>query len=309
MIRKVKFIFLLFMLSRSILAQNKLPQVNSGHIDRLENFKSNFVSSRNVDIWLPEDYSASTQYAVLYMHDGQMLFDPKQTWNKQAWNIDDVASELMKSMRLNNFIVVGIWNGGETRHADYFPQKPFERLTKTEKDSVLSQLMRAEKTKETFIPNSDLYLQFIVKELKPYIDKHYSVFTNKEKTFIAGSSMGGLISLYAICEYPKIFGGAACLSTHWVGSYSQENNPIPGAILNYLQINLPDPKNHKIYFDCGNQTLDALYPSIQLQVDQVMKRKGFNEDSWMSKYFPGDDHSEKSWSKRLHVPLLFLLGK
>ena len=309
MIRKVKFIFLLFMLSRSILAQNKLPQVNSGHIDRLENFKSNFVSSRNVDIWLPEDYSASTQYAVLYMHDGQMLFDPKQTWNKQAWNIDEVASELMKSMRLNNFIVVGIWNGGETRHADYFPQKPFEGLTKIEKDSLLKQLKRAGEIEESFHVNSDRYLQFIVRELKPYIDKHYSVFKNKENTFIAGSSMGGLISLYAICEYPKIFGGAACLSTHWVGSYSQENNPFPMAMLNYLQSNLPDPKSHKIYFDCGNQTLDALYPSIQLQVDQVMKRKGFNEDSWMSKYFPGDDHSEKSWSKRLHVPLLFLLGK
>ena len=309
MIRKVKFIFLLFMLSRSILAQNKLPQVNSGHIDRLENFKSNFVSSRNVDIWLPEDYSASTQYAVLYMHDGQMLFDPKQTWNKQAWNIDEVASELMKSMRLNNFIVVGIWNGGETRHADYFPQKPFEGLTKIEKDSLLKQLKRAGKIEESFHVNSDRYLQFIVRELKPYIDKHYSVFKNKENTFIAGSSMGGLISLYAICEYPKIFGGAACLSNHWVGSYSQENNPFPMAMLNYLQSNLPDPKSHKIYFDCGNQTLDALYPSIQLQVDQVMKRKGFNEDSWMSKYFPGDDHSEKSWSKRLHVPLLFLLGK
>jgi len=290
-------------------AQDPLPQVINGKIERIENFQSKYVTARTVDIWLPDGYSTATKYAVLYMHDGQMLYDPSKSWNKQAWNVDDVASELLAKSKVQNFIVVGIWNGGQTRHPDYFPQKPFDHLSQTDKDTVIAQLQRVGRTKDTFQPQSDNYLKFIVKELKPYIDKRYSVKTNRESTFIAGSSMGGLISLYAICEYPKIFGGAACLSTHWVGTFTLDNNPVPTSFLSYLKRNLPSPKNHKIYFDCGDQTLDAMYPAIQKQVDDVMKSKGFKKGSWVTEYFPGEDHSENAWNKRLHIPLQFLLGK
>lgn len=301
--------FFFLILSAQTKAQNLLPQVVSGKIERLENFQSKYVTARNIDIWLPEGYSSSTKYAVLYMHDGQMLYDPAQSWNKQAWDIDNVASDLLSKNEVKDFIVVGIWNGGQTRHQDYFPQKPFEQLSQAEKDTVIAQLQRAGRTKEVFQPQSDNYLQFLVKELKPYIDKKYSVKTNRENTFIAGSSMGGLISLYAICEYPKIFGGAACLSTHWVGTFTLENNPVPDSFIKYLNKKLPNPKKNKIYFDCGDQTLDALYPTIQLKADSLMKIKGYTDDNWITKYFPGDDHSEKSWNKRLNFPLVFLLGK
>jgi enterochelin esterase-like enzyme len=64
--------------------------------------------------------------------------------------------------------------------------------------------------------------------------------------------MGGLISPYAFCEYPKIFGWAACLSTHWLGSFTTENNPFPNSMIRYLSKKLPNPKSHKIYFDCGD---------------------------------------------------------
>ncbi len=198
MIRKVRLFIILSIFLGQVKAQNSLPQVVRGKIERIEKFQSKYVTSRNIDIWLPEGYSDSTKYAVLYMHDGQMLYDPTQSWNKQAWDIDDVASELLLKKEVNNFIVVGMWNGGQTRHQDYFPQKPFEQLTPTEKDTVIAQLQRAGRTKEVFQPQSDKYLQFIVKELKPFIDRKYSVYTNRENTFIAGSSMGGLISLYAI---------------------------------------------------------------------------------------------------------------
>jgi predicted alpha/beta superfamily hydrolase len=124
-----------------------------------------------------------------------------------------------------------------------------------------------------------------------------------------GSSMGGLISMYAICEYPDVFGGAACLSTHWPGTFAVENNPIPDAFINYLKLHLPDPKRHKIYFDYGDQTLDALYPPFQKKVDEVMKAKGFSERNWMTKFFQGENHSERAWHKRLDTPLLFLLKK
>lgn len=291
------------------IAQDQVPNVVSGKIERIENFESKYISPRNIDVWLPEAYDDNTKYPVLYMHDGQMLFDPEQTWNKQAWNIDDVASVLFKTNIIPKFIVVGIWNGGQTRHTDYFPQKPFEKLTPTEKDTVTAQLKIAGRTNESFKPQSDQYLSFIIKELMPYIEKNFAVYSGKEHTYIAGSSMGGLISIYAICEYPDQFEGAACLSTHWPGTFTLDNNPIPDAFLDYLQNKLPDPNKHKIYFDYGDHTLDALYPEIQKKVDSLMIEKGYSHNNWLTKYFPGNDHSEQSWHKRLHYPLEFLFSK
>lgn len=291
-------------------AQNTLPKVVQGKIERIENFESKYISSRNVDIWMPEGYSQSKKYSVLYMHDGQMLFDPESSWNKQAWNVDDVASTLFQSDKIKKFIVIGIWNRGETRHSDYFPQKPFELLLDRQKDTVNAQLKRSHvPLKKMFCPQSDNYLKFIVEELKPYIDKTYSVYSDKENTYVMGSSMGGLISMYAICEYPKIFGGAACLSTHWPGTFTLDNNPIPDAFIKYLNKNLPNPKSHKIYFDCGDETLDKLYPEIQKKVDQLMLEKGYNENNWITKFFPGENHSEDAWNKRLNIPLEFLFKK
>jgi enterochelin esterase-like enzyme len=215
MIQTLILILALLGLSFQGIAQQPIPQVASGRIERIQHFRSQYVALRHIDVWLPEGYSDTVKYAVLYMHDGQMLFDSAITWNRQAWNVDDVATELFASGQVKKFIVVGIWNSGPTRHAEYFPQKPFERLSQTEKDSVNAQLQRAGRTQEAFNPTSDNYLRFIVHELKPYIDTNFSVHTDRENTFMAGSSMGGLISLYALLEYPKVFGGVACLSTHW----------------------------------------------------------------------------------------------
>ncbi|MFZ4427883.1 MAG: alpha/beta hydrolase [Saprospiraceae bacterium] len=307
--KKIPATFLFIALSLQALAQNPLPGVAGGKIERVAQFQSKYVTARNIDIWLPEGYPGAGKYAVWYMHDGQMLYDPSQTRNQQAWDIDDVAGQLMEENKARDVIVVGIWNGGQTRHQDYFPQKPFERLTQIEKDTVIAQLQRTGRTKDVFRPQSDNYLKFIVKELKPYIDRTYATHTDRQNTFIAGSSMGGLISLYALCEYPKIFGGAACISTHWVGTFSLENNPVPQAFLGYLDAKLPDPNNHKLYFDCGDQALDALYPAIQAKVDALMKSKGYSDRNWLTRYFPGEDHSERAWKKRLHIPLEFLLGK
>ncbi|MEI7502811.1 MAG: alpha/beta hydrolase-fold protein [Paludibacter sp.] len=284
---------------------------SAGKIDLYENFPSKFVTTRNVEVWLPDDYTPRKKYAVLYMHDGQMLYDASTSWNKQSWDVDDVATKLMLEGKVQNFIVVGVWNGGSTRHTDYFPQKPFESLNNEQKVFVNKQLQTSGKTAEAvvFTPNSDNYLKFLVSELKPFIDKKYSVYKDKGHTFIAGSSMGGLISMYAICEYPKVYGGAACLSTHWPGIFSVENNPIPEAFVNYMKMHLPNPKNHKIYFDNGDQTLDAMYPPLQNKVDEVMKMKCFSVDNWSTKFFPGQDHSEKSWNSRLEIPFEFLLKK
>jgi len=302
---KPYFILLLF---SNILFSQELPNVSSGTIERIENFKSKFVTKRNIDIWLPSDYTKKKKYAVLYMHDGQMLYDANQTWNKQAWEVDDVMAKLIREQSITDVIVVGIWNGGETRHFDYFPQKPFEMLTKKLQDSIYNLERSAGVKLFNGKVSSDNYLKFIVKELKPIIDKKYAVHKDMEHTFIAGSSMGGLISMYAICEYPEVFGGAACLSTHWPGIFQVENNPIPNAFYQYLKIKLPNPTNHKLYFDFGTATLDALYEPLQNEVDLIMKQKGYDSNHWMTQKFEGENHSELAWQKRLHIPFQFLFG-
>ncbi len=131
-------------------AAAQLPVPVSGNIYRIDSFPSKFVTARNVDVWLPEGYSSRKTYAVLYMHDGQMLFDSTTTWNKKAWDIDDVAAKLMKHGSVKDFIVVGVWNGGPTRHPDYFPQKPYLSLTKEQQNFVVKELQNAGRTKKYF---------------------------------------------------------------------------------------------------------------------------------------------------------------
>ncbi|MFY7965809.1 MAG: alpha/beta hydrolase, partial [Chitinophagaceae bacterium] len=267
-------LLILIAFSSCCLAQIQKPSL--GKIVRVDSFPSNYVTARNIDVWLPENYSTSKKYAVLYMHDGQMLFDSTITWNKQEWMVDETVSSLIKNKKIKDVIVVGVWNGGKTRHVDYFPQKPFESLSQAEQDS----LYKKNRPNGASVFNegkvqSDNYLKFLVKELKPRIDSLFSTLTNVQNTFIAGSSMGGLISMYAICEYPNVFGGAACLSTHWPGIFTVENNPIPQAFYTYLKAHLPNPKTHKIYFDYGTKTLDSLYKPLQQKVDSIMVTKGF----------------------------------
>lgn len=288
----------------------QLPIPSKGKIIRYENFSSTYVTTRNVDVWLPENYSADKKYAVLYMQDGQMLFDSTTTWNKQEWGVDETLSDLMHQNKIKDCIVVGIWNGGASRHAEYFPQKPFESLSDADKELVYQAARKGGQSVfggQSII--SDSYLLFLTKELKPFIDKSYSTKPDRSHTFLAGSSMGALISIYALCEYPDIFGGAACLSTHWPGLFSLENNPVPQAFISYLESKLPKPKSHRIYFDHGTETLDAMYGGLQVQVDAIMQKKSYDSKHWMSQTWPGQDHSEKSWKSRLDVPFEFLLKK
>ena len=274
-----------------------------GTLERLEHFSSKFIKERPVDVWLPKDYSNKKKYNVLYMHDGQMLFDSTQTWNKQEWKVDEWSSKLAKEEKIKDFIVVGIHNIPKIRWQDLFPQKAYNFI-----DEESKKLLKSISGSSDFTLNGDNYLNFIVKELKPFIDSNYSVYTNKDHTFVMGSSMGGLMSMYAVSEYPKVFGGAACLSTHWVGAMPMDENPFPDAIFKYMTQNLPNSGTHKIYFDYGNKTLDQHYPQYAPKVDEILKQKGYTVDA-KNLFFEGTDHSEISWAKRLDTPLLFLLKK
>ena len=277
-----------------------------GKLMRIDSFPTKWVTPRTVDVWLPDGYSEDKKYAVLYMHDGQNLFDATKTWNKQEWKIDEIISDLIKKDTIKDVIVVAVWNNSDTRWQDYFPQKAFNYLS--EKDSVMIVEDAKKNNLDTNLKGSN-YLKFLVEEVKPYIDNQYATLTDYKNTFIAGSSMGGLISMYAICEYPQVFGGAACVSTHWPGVMPSDNNPMPEAIFKYMQTNLPSPQTHKFYFDYGTETLDEYYPQYLDDVDKIFFGKGYNETNYMNLEFAGADHSEDSWNRRFDIPLIFLLGK
>lgn len=277
------------------------PKVSCGRLVRWTSFKSKYVDARNVDIWLPEGYSKGEKYPVLYMHDGQMLFDSASTWNHKAWDIDETLCMLNREKETRPCIVVGIWNNGSKRKSEYFPQKSLKYLKGNQKAEV-----------ERFTAGepllADKYLKFIIKELKPAIDREFSTFADRENTFVGGSSMGGLISMYAMCEYPKVFGGAICMSTHWPVLLTNEPSPFPDALLAYLDKKIPVGKGHKIYFDHGTTGLDANYLPLQSQADKVMATKKYGPKNWTSRVFTGEDHSETDWGKRFYVPALFMLS-
>ena len=318
---KIKYLFIVFIICASCnnTTQKKveLPKIQFkdyvgkltyGNIKTVELFPSNYVKPRRVDIWLPNNYSVDKKYAVLYMHDGQMLFDAETTWNKQEWKVDEIVGKLIEEDTIKPCIVVGIWNIPEIRHSDYYPKKPFDALPVKFKDSILKEGKKLYGSDFKTVQSGN-YLEFIVKELKPFIDHNFSTLKNTENTFIAGSSMGGLISMYALCEYPEIFGGAACLSTHWIGFTPIENSPIPETFFSYMEQYLPSSSSHKIYFDYGTQTLDEFYLPYQHRVDEILKLKGYDNSNAKNLKFEGHNHSENSWNQRFQIPVQFLLNK
>lgn len=304
----MKNYFLMMLVALTILCSCKgannatRQQADCGVLEYFEDFGSKFVPARDVLVWLPEKYDPQMKYAVLYMHDGQMLFDETISWNKQTWNVDAVASAVQRDGRCRPFIVVGIDNHPTNRLTEYMPARALEYLPQD--DEVLRQFDRAE-----FI--ADGYLRFLVEELKPFIDSRYSTLTDRENTFVMGSSMGGLISLYALCEYPEVFGGAGCLSTHSPVAIDKIEAAAPAwskAFRDYLSEHLPQPGTHRVYMDYGDQTIDAGYAPYQAALDSLFAARGWQTPHVVTRFFEGHAHDERSWQSRLHIPLEWLLG-
>lgn len=311
-------LFLIYCCSLAFAQSSLAMQVSAGSLLKIEKFPSKFVQPKDVFIWLPDHYNTQTKFSVIYMHDGQSLFDATTTWNKQEWRVDEVAAELMKSGKTKDFIVVSSTNGdyfGENRRAnEYLPQGAIKYLTEQQQQTLLNTKRNGG---QPFFADvgiqSDRYLKFLTQELKPYIDNTFSVHNNAANTAVMGSSMGGLISFYALAEYPDVFGSAACLSTHWPGAVPYKGNPLPKAFEAYLRDNLPKPgktsASHRIYFSLGTETLDQYYPPHQKEIDKLMTELGYAEPHWRTDLFPGDAHNETSWAKRLPVAMTFLFGK
>jgi alpha-amylase len=268
----------------------------AGRIEKHLAFPSRFVAPRQVDVWLPPGYDDNPRerYPVVYMHDGQNLFDPSTSYGGNSWEVDRALSRLMQAGKIRGAIIVGLWNTGVNRAAEYMPRKAVTTPWINEVPGIFPQ--------PHFPIQSDAYLKFLVEELKPRVDQAYRTKPDAPDTFVMGSSMGGLISAYALAEYPNVFGGAACISTHWPAG--------DGAVVDYLARHLPAPAAHRIYFDFGTETLDAKYEPFQLRMDAGLRQAGYSEgQNWITRKFPGAEHSEKSWRERVEAPLLFLLGK
>lgn len=250
---------------------------------------------RPISVWLPPSYDTSQKsYPVIYFMDGQNVFNPKTSYIGVDWMIDEWADSLMKTNQLQEAIIVGVWNT-EKRIHEYFPEKAEHYMTDEQRKNANKRIQEQPLLADTF-------LRFITQKVKPFVDSTYRTQSDFQSTTIAGSSMGGLISLYALSEYPNVFGTAICVSTHWsIGD---------GVTLKYFAQTLPQAGRHRIYFDYGTETLDSEYEPYQIKMDEIMRNKGFTEGiDWITIKFEGEDHSERAWSRRADVFLKFAIGK
>lgn len=308
-LRVITAILLLFAATPALAGDPNGPvHVSAGAIVDLGVITSKYADPRRVVVWLPSGYSPNgPKYAVLYMHDGQNLFDAATAGYGMEWQIDENLDRLIREKKVRPTIVVGIWNTPK-RLQEYLPSKAFNGLPPDYRQKIHA-LYGGD-------PLSDGYLKFIVRELRPMIDARFNVKTDRADTAIMGSSMGSLISLYAIDEYPDIFGEAGMMSTHWPlflkpdgqSVSPEEYEVVSAAFERYLAPALPDPATHKLYFDHGSESLDAIYARYQDRVDAVVARRGYRQwGNTLSLSFPGQKHNEISWASRVAVPLQFLL--
>lgn len=298
-------------LPRAAQAQGKVqlqPRVAAGSIVDLGVLNSKYAEPRRVVVWLPSSYRPDgPRHSVLYMHDGQNLFDTATAGYGMEWKVDETLDAMIGRGEVRPTIVVGIWNT-PMRLCDYVPGKAFSHLPQSYMDQVRALYGGG--------PLSDGYLKFIVEELKPRIDRDFHVHRDRSNTAIMGSSMGALISLYAINEYPHVFGAAGMVSTHWPLMAPSEGDTlseedfavVSSAFERYLSAALPAAGAHRLYFDHGTETLDKHYARYQQRIDSTVASRGYRRgDDWISCNFPGHKHNEISWASRLGRPLAFLL--
>ena len=260
--------------------------LSPARLDSLGIMQSEGLLDRGVVVYLPKGYDGERKFPVVYMHDGQMLFE--EGWNGQEWGVDEYFDTASVKA-----IIVGVENTAN-RLGDYMPNEP------------LDEVLAAVATSPNYDPEkvqmvSDQYLRFLVNELKPEIDSRYATLSDPNNTHVAGSSMGGLISFFAITQYPEVFGAAACISSHWPAG--------DGVLVDAYVPTVPSPNGHRLWMDYGTATLDSLYEPYQMRVDSILQTRGWSKgDNWQTKKYPGARHDEDSWRERLPDIFGFLLG-
>lgn len=247
----------------------------TGTVEYLRNFPSvKLRYTRDIIILFPPDYYKNThkRYPVLYMHDGQNVIDPRTSLTKVDWGIDETVDKLYKEGKMQEIIVVGIYNSPD-------------RLTEYS-DS----------------PVGNDYMDFLIHELKPFIDSKYRTLPDRKNTATMGSSMGGLISFLLVWKHSDVFSKAACLST-W---FPNDNDKAYKMVENYQG----PKKDIKIYLDHGDRGMESVAVEPVQRMRDLLIQKGFIPGKDLDYYYAkGAEHNEASWAARLSRPVLFLFGK
>lgn len=215
---------------------------------------------RRIWIYLPADYASSKRkFPVIYMQDGQNLFDDL-TSGYGEWGIDKIMDKLPAK---DQSIIIGIDHGGDFRLTEYDPY-----------DSKFGK------------GRGDDYVDFLVKTLKPYIDQHYHTKADAQHTSVAGSSMGGLISMYAILKYPNVYGSAGVFSpSFWIAP----------DMYNFAQQAHLSPTS-RFYFVCGDAESEDMVKDMQ-KMAEVIRTKGISEKNSPTVIIKGAKHNEKQWNE------------
>lgn len=246
----------------------------TGEVRYHYNFEGGGLLPRNIVIWFPPGYDSLSEkyYPVLYMHDGQNIFDPATSSFGVDWQIDEISDSLIKVNEIEELIIIGIYNT-YLRQTEYVPSDTGYK-----------------------------YMQFIAEELKPFIDKTYKTLPDRMNTAVAGSSAGGLISFMMLWEYPDIFSKGACVSP----AFKISNIDFVSDVKNYSGLKKPV----KIYIDNGGLGIDEkLQPGID-EMLLALKEKDFEagDDLYWFKDTQAE-HNEAAWAKRAHIFLKYLFPK
>ena len=206
------------------------------------------------------------------MHDGQNIFDPKTSAFGIDWQIDETSTNLILNEEIEPLIIVGIYNT-KNRSREY-----------NESDS------------------GKAYCEFIVNDLKPFIDKNYKTKSDRAHTFVGGSSSGGLISFILLWEYPGVFSGAICISPAF------KINKID--YIDNVEEFSGGKKTIRIYIDNGGIGLEEkLQPGIDEMVIALLNQGFILEEDLFVYYYKTARHSEQYWAERFWKPLKIFFGK
>jgi predicted alpha/beta superfamily hydrolase len=248
-------------------------------LTRHPRFKSRFLSEeRDIIVYLPPHYhsDADRHYPVLYLQDGQNLFDPTTAYVAgNDWRVDETADDLIQQQRIEPLIIVGIYNTGEQRINEYTPTP----------DATLGGGL------------AGLYGRMLVEEIKPFIESQYRTLGDPWHTGIGGSSLGGLVSLYLGFAYPEVFGKVAALSPSvwW-------NNR---AILDIVRNTQPRPRL-KIWLDIGSSEKRGAVLDAKRMRDLLIDRGWKLDDDLHYVEAEGAQHNETAWAERVGSVLEFL---
>lgn len=245
----------------------------TGTVTYHRNLKADNLKSRDVVVWLPPGYEkGNKRYPVLYMHDGQNVFDPATSSFGVDWRIDETADSLIRKGEMEPVIIVGI-NNTPDRMEEYVPG---------EKGSA--------------------YMDFVVNAVKPLIDQNYRTKTGPKNTLTGGSSAGGIMAFMLAWEYPTVFSKAICMSPAFKIMHID--------YVKEVQAYTGKKQKLKLYIDNGGIDLEArLQPGIDDMLE-ALQQKGYREGKdyvWVLD--EKAQHNEAAWSKRLPQALKFLLGK